>query len=366
MERKFIKRYIQFVNESNEAKREIIIHKGEELFHGTVEDFDIKDIRPGGYDEILWTAKEPAIAQTYIPVSGLTTNTSTKYFQKPIREEASRNMQVQMGIVYDYDSVEFDFKGDATSYKTPPIWEKDRDEAYAWRTDFFNTKRALDSKKEEFIDSDKKFGSISKHSTEDIAKYREYRNSIKSEISSMQEKYDEMEKKWFDYANSDKKELAYINEKLKELGYEPTYESSDNNFSWKLKMKKTDDGYVILPSDYREVGRLLIIKPKEDLRIFDLTEGGRVSGDLMDLDYHKLDLFRKVEEEGYDGIKINDFAQIESEGNFGHHSIGLFESTIPKLDIVSIPAVHPKDFGKHHYMKNDYNSDEYKEYKKSQ
>ena len=36
--------------------------------------------------------------------------------------------------------------------------------------------------------------------------------------------------------------------------------------------------------------------------------------------------FQKVEKDGYDGIKINDYAQVESEGNFGHTSIGLFES----------------------------------------
>ncbi|BCB22403.1 hypothetical protein [Bosea sp. ANAM02] len=39
------------------------------LFHGTCEQFDLID--GGGYDGMVWTTDSPAIAQTYIPLSGI-------------------------------------------------------------------------------------------------------------------------------------------------------------------------------------------------------------------------------------------------------------------------------------------------------
>lgn len=39
------------------------------LFHGTCEQFDLID--GGGYDGMVWTTNSPAIAQTYIPLSGI-------------------------------------------------------------------------------------------------------------------------------------------------------------------------------------------------------------------------------------------------------------------------------------------------------
>lgn len=39
------------------------------LFHGTSETFELPP-RPGAYDEVLWTATSPVIAQSYIPKAG--------------------------------------------------------------------------------------------------------------------------------------------------------------------------------------------------------------------------------------------------------------------------------------------------------
>lgn len=50
-------------------------------------------------------------------------------------------------------------------------------------------------------------------------------------------------------------------------------------------------------------GRLFIITPKEDLKIYDLTMGGKSEGDLTDLEYNKLDLFRKVEKKDMMALK---------------------------------------------------------------
>jgi hypothetical protein len=62
---------------------------------------------------------------------------------------------------------------------------------------------------------------------------------------------------------------------------------------------------------------------------------------LTDPDYHKVNQFRKLEEEGYDGVKINDFAQVQDWGNIGHRSIGVFAKSIGKLQWEVITASHP-------------------------
>lgn len=41
------------------------------LFHGSVEKIE-GDLRGGGYDDVFWTARNPAIAQAYIPTAGTT------------------------------------------------------------------------------------------------------------------------------------------------------------------------------------------------------------------------------------------------------------------------------------------------------
>lgn len=112
------------------------------------------------------------------------------------------------------------------------------------------------------------------------------------------------------------------------LGYKPKGQDYNNNYSWKLKMS----GNEILPADYRMKGRLFILIPNQDLKIFDMTHGGSIEGDLTDLDYHKLDTFDELMKRGYDGVKINDFAQSNDQGNFGHTSIGLFKQALGKLD----------------------------------
>lgn len=96
----------------------------------------------------------------------------------------------------------------------------------------------------------------------------------------------------------------------------------------------------LLPPGECAVGRLFVITVEQDLRVFDLTHGGEVEGDLMDVDYHKIDTFDAAERAGYDGVKINDFAQSKVWGNFGHESIGIFARSIPKLSWVAIPASH--------------------------
>jgi hypothetical protein len=361
METRFIKRYFDFVLESK--SNDLIVKKGEELFHGTVEDFDIKDIRPGGYDGILWTSKYPAISQSYIPVSGSSMLTKTSYFHRPEFHENQRQLQRQLGFNYDYDHVKFDDRNRATSWKTPLEWKEESDKAWHWAEAHRKLGEEIKKKRKEYEEFNNHF--IDNHKTiqgEEREEFKRKQIELRKELFELEQKYDEQSKEWHDKGDSKKFEYEFINNALRKLGYEPddTY-STGNDYSWDLKMGfDQNKNQIILPANYRAEGRLLIIKPKEDLKIFDYAKGRE--SDMMDLDYHKLDLFKKVEKEGYDGIRINDFAQIEGEGNFGHDSIGLFESTIPKLDIVSIPAVHPENFYKNHAEPRDYDTKEYKKY----
>ncbi len=343
------------LNESKEEIPDLIIPKGKELFHSTSEDFDIKNLGTGGYDSVLWTTEDSAISQTYIPVAVSSMLTKTEYLHKPKYHEGDRATQRQLGVIYDYDEVEFDEMNKPKSWRTPEHWKEASDAAYIWSETHYKMSEEIKAKK-------LKLTEMESEASEDLESSID---KLYDEIYKLEAKYEEDSKDYWTKGDSKRAEYETINKALRELGYKPRNDANDNNYEWDLKMgsgKNKNSG--ILPANFRESGRLIILKPKEDLRIYDFTLGGKTEGDLMDLDYHKIDLFRKVEKKGYDGIKINDFAQIEGEGNFGHRSIGLFKSAIPKLDVISIPAEHPENFADNHRMSGDYESKEYKAYKK--
>jgi hypothetical protein len=140
------------------------------------------------------------------------------------------------------------------------------------------------------------------------------------------------------------------------LGYKPTGEDYNNNYSWKLKM----DGREIVPANYQMKGRLFILVPNQDLNVYDMTYGGSIDGDLTDLDYHKTDFFDELMKKGYDGVKINDFAQSNDQGNFGHTSIGLFKQALGKVDKEIVQDVVHHDLEP---LNRDYRSPEYKKHR---
>jgi len=119
------------------------------------------------------------------------------------------------------------------------------------------------------------------------------------------------------------------------MGY-PWEEGRD--FSAWVRIEHVEGRDVFRPNGFKKEGRLFVIDGVSDLRLYDHAAGS--DGDLMDVDYHKLKLFREVEAEGYDGIVINDFCQTDNHGNVGHRSVGLFEHAIPKIRYASVPAVH--------------------------
>jgi hypothetical protein len=99
------------------------------------------------------------------------------------------------------------------------------------------------------------------------------------------------------------------------------------------------------------------VTPKRDLKIYDATMGGKREPDLMDVDYHRHDWFQRAMSQGYDGIRITDYAQSIDQGNFGHLSIGLFQNTLKDVDIEEIDAQHhPLEKA---YQAHDYRSPEY-------
>lgn len=125
------------------------------------------------------------------------------------------------------------------------------------------------------------------------------------------------------------------------LGYQPKSPSSSPCYiQWPVKY----DGDIPRPADYKIMGKLLTIITQKDFFIYDLTLGGKIEGDLMEPDYHQVALFKKLKDTGYDGVKINDFAQTKMWGNMGHRSIGLFPKALANVEIEVSDAYHEENF----------------------
>lgn len=130
------------------------------------------------------------------------------------------------------------------------------------------------------------------------------------------------------YYDFEKRLLDHINSTMENMGYKPSKNSYGNDKSWELKQ----NGNKIMPADYRKRGRLFILSPKRDLKLFDMTAGEELEHDLTDKQYLELSKFERIKRAGYDGVKINDFAQSEEYGNLQHISFGIFPHAIKELD----------------------------------
>lgn len=326
----------------NISDNEIKIDRGTTLFHGTGEEFNSQNIRPGGYDNIFWTTDNSAIAQTYIPTSSYL-YINTKSISEPSNDKMTQNIQKALGIDFDYSRIEF-INNRTSSYPTPKLYQQLTKTSDELNDRAFKLYQELKKTEQEIYDTSKEHYKISPELKE---KYKQI--SVEYEKINKLSHQNRRERVIHDYIN---KQL------IDKFGYKPTSSDDYNNsYSWKLKV----DGWELAPADYSHQGRLLILTPKRDLRILDTTNRGRREGDLTDLDYHKHDWFEKAEAQGYDGIKINDFAQSNDQGNFGHVSYGLFKSTLKDLDVKETPAIH-QDLDKF-YRAGDWETPEYKKYK---
>lgn len=277
-----------------------MLKKGTELYHATGEEFkEGSNLRGGGYDNIVWTTQEPVISQTYIPISGSRIHgVKTSQFNKPSKDAYITNMQKEMGIEFS-------------------------DVSWAWRNGF------------------------------DSPSYKRRGNQFK-------DIYDKYENKEISWSDVEKTILGKINEYIeKNYHYKPNRpDSYGNDHSWTFKL----DGDKIMPDDYKMKGRLYVLTLEQDLKIFDNTYGGAIEGDLTNLEYHQLDNFIKMAEAGYDGVKINDYAQSVDQGNFGHRSIGLFPAGMKKVSVEIINGVVHHELDSH-YQSRDWRSPEYKKHK---
>jgi hypothetical protein len=323
----------------NITDEEIVISAGTELYHGTIEEFDKEKAKVGGYDEMFWTTTNPAIAQTYIPQSGYL-YTWSQTIAMPNEDPTDVNMQKAFGIDYDYSKVKFDSHR-ASSYMEAPVFRQYSDQYWTLSSEAYAKYKALEDFKKAFNEKEKQ----NLETDQDL-----------NEFERLENEYSEAEQN-LRGMNVEKFKNEYVNGKLKELGYEPIKSDDYNkNYGWKLKVHNQQ----LQPADYKAEGRLFIVRPKRDLKIYDTTEGGSREADLTDLDYHKHTWFQQAKESGYDGIKITDFAQSEDQGNVEHTSIGLFQETLRDVAIDEVPAVH-HELGQ--FYGTDWKTPEYKKYK---
>lgn len=331
--------YKNYLYEAIAKGQDLYLEPGTTLFHGTGEEIE-GGLGTGGYDSILWTSKSSSIAQSYIPVSGITSRMDSQAFTKP--SERLAPFQKQIGIVFDAD---YDAYGKATSFAiiSPQIF-KDADDAKRQALRHLmdvekSTKAIKDAMQAKYKNSG--FVFTPEQEAELDADLKKEDQAL-SDLKAAEETYRN--------ANAQLTKNQYVNQKLKELGYEPLEKERDENYQWKLKESENQ----ILPGDYRRKGQLYIIKPKRKMKLYDMAMNNEP--DLTERQYHELDTFEWAMKNGYDGVKINDFAQTEMYGNMGHTSYGFFKDAIKDLDITSInDVVHPKEMNGPH-------SDEYKKH----
>lgn len=325
-----LKKYLHFVAE-NASSNSLILPKGSTLFHSSVEDV-VLPLTVGSYDKVLWTAEDSGTSQMYIPVSTHTIHVSTESLVRPIKDEQMRNIQAQLGIVYDYSSIAW-HNNVTASYKSAPIFSDIEEERNRHHKAYYELSRELNDMEKNHANA------------KDIAKKQAELAAEQKETVST--KYD---KKINDLVN---------NILQNKFGYNPNKNNDNNhNFDWSLKIETVDNGYALLPANSSARGKLFILTLNRDFKFYDYASGR--DGDLIDLDYHKLELFRRVEVDGYDGIIINDFAQSNLYGNFGHKSYGIFKNAIKDLSVESIDAQHPSDdWSERMHKYGDYRSEEY-------
>lgn len=124
-----------------------------------------------------------------------------------------------------------------------------------------------------------------------------------------------------------------VDQRIRDLGYTP--HRGGVYPAYRFYFDRDDN---ILPPGGAVEGELFVAAPTRDMRIVDVTDLG---GDLMDPAHLWIPLFRQLDELGYDGVVINDYAQSEAWGNFGHRSLGLFPAAIRDLELVDrVPATY--------------------------
>jgi 2'-5' RNA ligase len=273
---------------------EMVLPAGTALYRGVGEE----KVEPASVaaDGCLWTTQSPTMARTYIPASGLTLYTSLRALVSP-PDDRSGTGDVQKQLGYEFTDVDYKGQIRAQSFRYPAVRER-----LVSGTPV--PERPADTKD-------------------------------KAAMNAYYEAWDRRN------AEADTKFAEWVKARLKEYGYEP--EKRGGEESYKLYVTLKNGKEELLQNEYQQ-GTLLTFETLEPLRIFDMTEGGRREGDLMDPQYREYSKFEQLAKAGYDGVRIADFAQSEDQGNVGHDAIGLFQRALPKIrEARREAAAHPKD-----------------------
>jgi RNA:NAD 2'-phosphotransferase (TPT1/KptA family) len=267
----------------------LVLPAGTKLYRGVGE----KVVHPPStnVEGMLWLTESPTMARTYIPVSpGEWLVSMDHLVRPPDARSGTGDLQRQLG--YEFTDVRYDPIGRAESWRYPEMYDKLIPGPYPRKEDFENT--------------------------------------------------DEYYRVLFGYQDRQKEAFKeYVRRKLREYGYEPRGKGMDEWY--RLKTERGEGKDVLLPNRNQE-GTLLAFDVLEPLRLYDMTEGGRREGDLMEPDHLKHSQFEAAQAAGYDGVKINDFAQSETEGNVGHTAIGIFGRGLAKVKETGREvATHPED-----------------------
>lgn len=131
------------------------------------------------------------------------------------------------------------------------------------------------------------------------------------------------------------------------------YFKEDNKY--KIKISYSENKIKLINGKEKKQGELFLIKGISKLNILDISLD---ESDLLNKQYTKYELFSKLNEYGYDGIKINDFLNSDYYGNLEHISIGLTKEALKKVEYISIDCEKfdwSKEIKFNKYLSNDIN-----------
>lgn len=301
-----------WIESINTQSINVTIPKGTTLYHGTIESFDTRNVKTGGYDDVFWTTDNTLIARMYIPEKGSYSNISIDYIINPQNNDPeTEGIRKSIGLTQQIRKIAWNKHNQG--YKLYKYW---------------------DGKNQEFSNKFKQYEEESKRNPKYI-----YEN-IPDEFFKQWSEAENNKNKYLNlWRNADYYMKKFIIQKMKTFGYTP--EGMNASF----KRVKQDQNNNLLPADFKQSGKILKVTCNRDFKFYNLAHGQE--GDLTDPQYHKINIFRKAEEKGYDGIIINDFAQSKHTGNYGHLAYGFFKNSLKDLTVKQIKnQTHPdiKDF----------------------
>jgi len=281
-------------NEIDLKTRVVIIPKNTVLYHGTIESYDTRQIAGGGSDNIFWTASKPILARMYIPSKESSTSFSIRHLLYNQDYEKERQ---SLGITQAVQNKAYEI--DHEAYKKLKYWD----------------------------DLNKEFNRRFKEM--DSAGQYEMPQKFWDDWGEAENNAIEAKKNW---RSSETLLKNYAIRKLKNLGYKVEGD-------YVTDVVKDAEGNL-LPANTKSVGKVLKVLCQRDFKFFNMALGRE--GDLTEPQHTMYSQFQNIENAGYDGVVINDFAQSDFMGNYGHIAYGFFEKALKDLKVSQMRnQVHP-------------------------